>query len=105
LVSWENVDYLLVRPTQEYFGNSNSRDDHLSSDTNIKAPLPGVVAKIKVRQGELVEARQTLVVLEAMKMEHLITAAHESVVKRINCQEGDQVAKGDVIIELEPNDN
>ena len=72
------------------------------SETGIKAPLPGVVAKVRVQEGDEVTARQTLVVLEAMKMEHLITAPYDGVVAKISCEEGMQVTKGAVLLEMEP---
>ncbi len=67
----------------------------------IAAPMPGLVLKVLVRPGEKVRAHQTLVVLEAMKMEHAIDAPHDGVVKSVNCAEGGRVAEGVVLIELE----
>ena len=43
----------------------------------LRAPMPGVVVELRVAVGDHVEARQTLVVMEAMKMEHLIEAPED----------------------------
>jgi 3-methylcrotonyl-CoA carboxylase alpha subunit len=66
--------------------------------------MPGLVLKVLVRAGDSVRTHQTLVVLEAMKMEHAIEAPHDGVVKSVNCAEGGRVAEGVVLIELEPED-
>jgi 3-methylcrotonyl-CoA carboxylase alpha subunit len=63
--------------------------------------MPGLVLKVLVRPGERVRAHQTLLVLEAMKMEHNIEAPHDGVVKRVNCVEGGRVAEGVALVEFE----
>ena len=67
----------------------------------LTAPMPGLVLKVLVRAGEKVRTHQTLIVLEAMKMEHNIDAPYDGTVKRVNCAEGGRVAEGAVLIELE----
>jgi 3-methylcrotonyl-CoA carboxylase alpha subunit len=67
----------------------------------LTAPMPGLVLKVLVRTGEKVRAHQTLIVLEAMKMEHNIDAPYDGTVKKVNCAEGGRVAEGAVLIELE----
>jgi 3-methylcrotonyl-CoA carboxylase alpha subunit len=68
----------------------------------VKAPMPGVVTRILVAEGGRVAARQPLLVLEAMKMEHIIESNVDGVVTRIACRAGQKVGDGDVLIELEP---
>ena len=63
--------------------------------------MPSLVLKVLVRAGEKVRTHQTLIVLEAMKMEHNIDAPYDGTVKRVNCAEGGRVAEGAVLIELE----
>jgi acetyl/propionyl-CoA carboxylase alpha subunit len=67
----------------------------------LSAPMPGLVLKVLVRPGDKVSAHQTLIVLEAMKMEHNIEAPYAGTVKTVNCAEGGRVAEGVVLIELE----
>ena len=94
LVQYANSDYLLSRSSQVYTGQAGGMAAGPGSETGIKAPLPGVVAKVRVQEGDEVTARQTLVVLEAMKMEHLITAPYDGVVAKISCEAGNAGDQG-----------
>ncbi len=64
----------------------------------LKCPLPGTVLSIKVKVGETGAGVQTLVVLEAMKMENNIDADRAGVVKEICVQQGATVMEGDNLI-------
>ena len=66
------------------------------------APVPGRVVAVEVSAGDLVEAGRTLVVMEAMKMEHRIEAAVDSIVGEVLCSVGDQVDAHQVLVVLEP---
>jgi len=68
----------------------------------IVAPMPGKVLKVMVREGDLVEAGQALVVIEAMKMETTLAAESAALVKHVRVAEGDAVDHGGVLIELSP---
>ncbi|HET9475928.1 MAG TPA: acetyl-CoA carboxylase biotin carboxylase subunit [Dehalococcoidia bacterium] len=70
-------------------------------EKGLAAPMPGLVLRVLVREGEPVHTHQTLVVIEAMKMEHSIEAPHDGVVKKVHCQEGGRVSEGQLLIELE----
>ena len=67
----------------------------------LTAPMPGTVISVRVRPGDRVEARQTLCVLEAMKMETPVVSPYEAVVRAVHVQEGDRVAGGALLVELE----
>jgi acetyl/propionyl-CoA carboxylase alpha subunit len=67
----------------------------------VKAPMPGTVIRLLVGAGESVRARQPLVVLEAMKMETPLTSPYDAVVRAVHVAEGDRVAGGAVLVELE----
>ena len=67
----------------------------------VVAPMPGTVIRVLVREGEHVEARQTLVVLEAMKMETPLASPYDARVRSVRVAEGDQVAGGTIVVELE----
>lgn len=64
----------------------------------VKCPLPGTVLGVKVAVGDTVTAGQTLLVLEAMKMENNIDAVSGGVVKEILIQQGATVMEGDSLI-------
>jgi biotin carboxyl carrier protein len=63
--------------------------------------MPGTVIRVAVAEGDRVEPRRPLVVLEAMKMETPIVAPYEAVVRALHVSEGDRVAGGAVLVELE----
>jgi biotin carboxyl carrier protein len=63
--------------------------------------MPGVVIRVLVQPGERVEPRQTLVLLEAMKMETPLVSPYAAVVRRVHVAEGDRVAGGALLVELE----
>ncbi|MBX7158962.1 MAG: ATP-grasp domain-containing protein [Acidimicrobiia bacterium] len=65
------------------------------------APLPGTVSVVAVAAGDSVKAGQTLVVLEAMKMEHTITAPADAVVSAVHVGVGDSVDQHAVLVDLE----
>jgi acetyl/propionyl-CoA carboxylase alpha subunit len=67
----------------------------------VTAPMPGTVIRVLVAEGEEVQQRQPLVVLEAMKMETPLLSPYEGVVRRIHVGEGDQVAGGALLVELD----
>ena len=68
----------------------------------ILAPMPGKVLKLLVRDGDLVEAGQAMVVIEAMKMETTLAAESTAIVKHVRVAEGQTVDHGAVLIELSP---
>jgi len=65
---------------------------------NIKAPLPGVVLDVYVKEGETVKIGQRLMMLEAMKMENNIDSDKQGTVVSIRKHKGDSVMEGDVLI-------
>jgi acetyl/propionyl-CoA carboxylase alpha subunit len=67
----------------------------------VTAPMPGTVIRLLVAEGDSVRARQPLVVLEAMKMETPLVSPYDAVVRAVHVKEGDRVAGGAVLVELE----
>ena len=72
-----------------------------SSGYAVKCPLPGTVLSVKVNVGDTVSRGQTLVILEAMKMENNIDADRAGVVKQVLVQQGATVMEGDNLIVIE----
>ena len=64
------------------------------------ASIPGAVSKISVKVGDTVEKNQTLITIEAMKMETAITARMGGVVESILIQEGDTVKGGQLLLTI-----
>ncbi len=67
---------------------------------SVTAPLPGTITKILVQVGQQVKAGETVLVMEAMKMENNITAEFDGTVKAILVQQGAQVQSGDALVEM-----
>ena len=70
-------------------------------ESRVTAPMPGTVIRVLVAPGDRVEARRPLLVLEAMKMETPLAAPYDATVKAVHVEEGDRVAGGALLVELE----
>lgn len=68
---------------------------------DIKAPMPGLILDLKVSEGQEVKEGDTLVILEAMKMENSITAPRDAIIKKVPVKKGHTVAKNELLIEME----
>jgi len=77
------------------------RPDSGVEESRLVAPMPGTVLRVLAAEGDRVEPRQPLVVLEAMKMETPLVSPYEAVVRRIHVAEGDRVRGGALLVELE----
>jgi propionyl-CoA carboxylase alpha chain len=63
-------------------------------------PMPGLVVSVNVHQGQEVKAGETLAVVEAMKMENVLSAERDGTIKIVNAKKGDSLALDDVILEF-----
>ena len=70
----------------------------VSGDHEIKAPIPGLITKIKVKEGDKISAKDGLVILEAMKMENEIRAEFDGIVNKIMVNEGSPVEKDEALL-------
>ncbi|MFT4612131.1 MAG: biotin carboxyl carrier protein [Glaciecola sp.] len=68
---------------------------------DIKAPMPGLILEISVKIGQKVEENDTLLILEAMKMENVLTSPRAGVIKSISVAKGDAVDKNKLLIEFD----
>ena len=78
------------------FSTGSSKDVKL-----IKAPMPGVVLSVNVKVGQEVSEDESLLVLEAMKMESSLASPSSGVVKNVLVADGNTVEKGQLLIEFE----
>lgn len=74
---------------------------HEGGVTNIPAPMPGLVVGVPVEVGQAVKRGETVVILQAMKMENELRAPRDGTIKEIHAQAGDTVAQGQVLVTLE----
>lgn len=66
----------------------------------IKAPMPGILLSVNVKEGQKITEGETIVILEAMKMENAIGAPKSGVIKTIHVKDGQTVEKGELLIEI-----
>lgn len=72
----------------------------VSADGRIKAPIPGLITRVLVQQGDVVEAGQPLLLLEAMKMENEIVAPRAGTILVLNAMSGKTVTLNEELIEI-----
>lgn len=75
-----------------------------SQPGDLRAPMAGKIIQVLVQAGDQVQAGDTLMILEAMKMELPITAPHDGTVDRVLYTEGHQVALGAELVQLHPHE-
>ena len=67
---------------------------------SVTAPMPGNILDVKVKAGDSVKAGDTLLILEAMKMENEISAPQDGTIASVNVRKGDVVNSGDLLITM-----
>lgn len=70
--------------------------------TDIKAPMPGLVLEISVKEGQLMNGGENILILQAMKMENSIVIPAGATIKKILVSKGQAVERGQVLVELSP---
>lgn len=70
-------------------------------ETSVKSPMPGLVQKIFVKEGDEVKQEDDLFVLEAMKMENIIKSPHDGIIKEIFVEAGNSVEKNKEMLVFE----
>ena len=66
----------------------------------VQAPMPGTILDVRVKAGDRVSKGQTLMILEAMKMENEILAPHDCSIKQVHVEKGASVSAGDILVTL-----
>jgi biotin carboxyl carrier protein len=100
VVRWRGRSYRLQRPPPLSTEDTAADRGAGSASGRLTAPMPGRIARIAVEAGQRVRSNQPLLVLEAMKMEHIVDAPHAGVVQQVCVEVGQQVAAGAVLLEL-----
>ncbi len=96
----ESKTPILVRKDVANPKGAHKIQKETSTVTKITAPLPGNIMQLFVSVGDEVAKNDKLLMYEAMKMENLIKAEKDGVVKSIKVQNGDSVLQGDLLIEI-----
>lgn len=102
-VTWQNqtVPVEARHPLEKMLSQQGAARARTAGET-IAAPMPGAVVAIRVRPGELVQAGQAVVVLEAMKMQNELTAHTGGVVAEVLVAEKAAVSAGQALVRLKP---
>lgn len=79
------------------FEKKKIKTDTGKDSGNVRAPIPGMVIEYKKKVGDKVKAGETLVILEAMKMQNKLDAPVDGVIQNIDFKAGDSVNKGDIL--------
>jgi biotin carboxyl carrier protein len=69
--------------------------------SSLRSPLPGIILEVMVREGDAVKEGQTVMILEAMKMENSIDVLRSGNVKKIEKRQGDSVLEGEILLTVE----
>lgn len=91
----------IKEPIDQLLSNMGLDMQAMKKAEPVKAPMPGLVLKVLVSQGQQVNKGDALMILEAMKMENVLKATGNSIVKSIKVAERTAVEKGAILIEME----
>lgn len=72
----------------------------VSGEVSIRAPMPGLIVRVPVQEGEAVTKGQTLVILESMKMENELKAPRDGTVHRVHVRAGDSVEQNKALVTI-----
>lgn len=111
LIDSQRYDYLITLRGEQYAVqiedertrrlNASRKLDVPEGELAVKAPIPGLVVKVLVSEGETIREEQPLVLLEAMKMENELRAMRDGVIKQIKVAAGQRVEQNAVLIIME----
>ena len=87
---------LTFRNPLELIGDSGASADQIA------APMPGAITHVQIKAGDQVNQGGTVIVMEAMKMEHTLRAERDGVIESVTVQVGNQVEAGEILATMEP---
>ncbi|HEX8969670.1 MAG TPA: biotin carboxylase N-terminal domain-containing protein [Chloroflexota bacterium] len=104
VVRWQGRTYRLDRARPLSVAETARDRGSAGGAGNLSAPMPGRIVKIAIEPGQYVSQSQPLLVLDAMKMEHVIEAPHAGVVTEVRVEVGQQVAGGARLLSISSAD-
>ncbi len=99
--TWVHLDgrtFLYASQNQQ---KSNGPGKALKKSGKVQSPMPGKITKVLVKVGDHVEVNQSIIVMEAMKMEYSLKAQVSGVVKELHCELSSQVQLGALLAVIE----
>ena len=101
LVGGDNFDITIRTALQEKaYKLLENASTQLSHHTDVKAPMPGLILKIRKNVGERVEQGESIIILEAMKMENDLKAPSSGIIEKVFVSEGSAVEKGTALFSI-----
>jgi biotin carboxyl carrier protein len=100
---WVTIDgqtFVLTKPTA---GARRGGHGHHHAAGELTAPMPGQIRAVNISEGETVTKGQTLLIVEAMKMEIRVQASRDGVVKKLFVKQGQTVEREQILVEIEEN--
>jgi len=94
------VDARVMTPHEAAYAHLMPEKRAADSFQFVRSPMPGLVLSVAVKEGQVVKAGEALAVVEAMKMENVLRADHDGMVKKLHAKPGDSVAVDAVILEF-----
>ncbi|MDD2475597.1 MAG: biotin carboxylase N-terminal domain-containing protein [Dysgonamonadaceae bacterium] len=101
------VDSWTVISQHQLPKNNAYKKPHISNHNGaaVTAPIPGKIIEVNIQEGQLLKAGDTLMVLEAMKMENSIQMPQDGIVKKILIKQGNQVKANELLVEIKNIEN
>jgi 3-methylcrotonyl-CoA carboxylase alpha subunit len=99
LVRWHHRTFHLTLAAPPDVGRASSLNT--ATDGRVTAPMPGRIVKLYAKPGQAVSEHQPLLVLESMKIEHVVTSPLAGTISKLEVSEGEQVVAGAVLAEIE----
>lgn len=96
-LSLDGCTYLLEKPSSRRAAGPGERQ----AGASLRAPMPAQVQAVNVSEGEEIEKGQTLILLEAMKMEIRLAAPQKGRIAKLPAYEGQSVERGQLLVEIE----
>jgi len=97
---YNSYDLTIIDAEARYLINRKSNGTGKNSKT-ISSPMPGKVVKILVKEGDVIKAGDTAIIISAMKMESEYKSPSDGIVKKVNVAAGDTVQSDQILVELE----
>ena len=98
---WIHIDGQTIVLETESKARRKGKKSSTESETDILAPMPGKILKLKAAIGQRVKKGETLVIMEAMKMEYSLASSMDGKVKSVHIKEGDNVQLKQCLVEVE----
>ena len=96
-----SVDFNLIDKFSSKFDKYMLDEEDIDLSKFLLAPMPGMIVSINVKEGQKIKSGENILILEAMKMENMITADKDKIIKKINIKPGDAVEVDQKLIEFD----